>query len=326
MKKKIKYGLLVCASFLLAACSDENQEARTPIASMTISTTELNINESMEIHFNGIADQVVIYTGDQGHDYELRESSNTGYVVNKGLFTYSYSVPGSFKVVCVASTYDTFMGNGLSNDTTSFIVNVKDDVTTIDQIYSTITPNVFYAEAINNTDWVLRLPTKQVYNGKEIAINAKKQRVTMEIKSESSSIFVDDNSWSKTTYYDLTAQHDIRVVSNYGSVREYKLHTIIYPEFTAISINDIKGTLKRNAYYQNELTYKFTLPANSDASHIIPTFTTDANVKFYADGTEIKSGDTIDLTKQGVSYTLVRTDEGNANVTAVSTVLFDINI
>ena len=68
---------------MLAACSGENQEARTPVASITVNADRLEINQSMEIRFNGVADQVVIFTGDNGHDYDLRNESNTGFVMNK---------------------------------------------------------------------------------------------------------------------------------------------------------------------------------------------------------------------------------------------------
>ena len=162
---KILYVVLFSIVIGFSSCSDENESARIPQAVVTVSQTNLEINESMEIHFLGVADQVVVYTGDDTHDYSLRETdNNTGFVVNKGLFTYSYSVPGTFKVVVLATTYDTYMGNGLRTDTTSFYVTVKDDVTELEQVYSTITPNVYYASLVNESDWVMCLPTKQVYN------------------------------------------------------------------------------------------------------------------------------------------------------------------
>lgn len=94
MKKLSNIIILAMMAVMLAACSGENQEARTPVASITVNADRLEINQSMEIRFNGVADQVVIFTGDNGHDYDLRNESNTGFVMNKGLFTYSYSVPG----------------------------------------------------------------------------------------------------------------------------------------------------------------------------------------------------------------------------------------
>ncbi len=90
--------MCACLTLFIIACTDENKKADTPIASVIVNTTQLEINQSMEIQFTGIADQAVIYTGDKGHSYALRDSSDTGFIVNKGLFTYSYAVPGKLYV------------------------------------------------------------------------------------------------------------------------------------------------------------------------------------------------------------------------------------
>lgn len=176
MKKYISLLLTACLALFIASCSDENEEARTPVAAVQfqIDNNTLNTNESMVIHFTGTADQVVIYPGDDSHNYALRDSSDTGIAVNKGLFTYSYSVPGVFHVVCVASTYDTYMGNNIRTDTCGFYVRVVDNITQLDRIYATITPNTYYAENVNGDDWLLCLPTKQLYNNKEVTINPAK--------------------------------------------------------------------------------------------------------------------------------------------------------
>ena len=111
MKPMIKNSLFLLYSlsiaWLLAGCADDNQEARQPKVEVSVDNRQLTVNESMTLRFGGVADQVVVYTGDKDHQYELRDSSNTGFVVNKQLFTYSYATPGTFKVVCVATTYDT---------------------------------------------------------------------------------------------------------------------------------------------------------------------------------------------------------------------------
>ncbi len=129
----IALSAALCTQF--ASCSDDNEPARTPVAQITVSKTQLKLNESMEIDFTGVADQVVVFTGDPGHDYTLRDSSNTGYVVNKGIFTYSYATPGTFHVVCVASTYASYMGSGLRHAVAEFDMTVEAGVTTIDHPY-----------------------------------------------------------------------------------------------------------------------------------------------------------------------------------------------
>lgn len=313
---------MLCAAAMFCSCADENQAARTPVASVNVSSTNLEINQSMEVTFTGVADQVVVFTGDHLHDYALRDSSNTGFVVNKNLFTYSYSVPGTFHVVCLASTYDTYMGRGQQFAKTEFDVKVTDDVTTIDKLYSTITPNVFYATLVNDKDWVLNFPTKQMYNGKEISLNASKQRLTFDIASDSSKIAIDGEAYKANNYYDLTMTHNILVTANSGATHDYRLYTLIYPEFASIKMNGVAATLSRDAYFQDMQTYTFSLPVGTDVSHAIPEFTVDPDVKLYANGAEVAPGSAIDLTRTDVDYTLKRVSAENASVTAVSRIDF----
>ena len=170
---------MACALLLNTACSDENVESRTPVASIQYDTnkTTLKVNESLVIDFTGVADLVAIYPGDDGHRYEKRDEMETGIAVNKNHFTYSYKAPGTYHVVCVASTFDTYMGGNLKQATCSFDVTVVDDETEFTDLYTTITPNTFYANKLGDDAWVLNLPTKQVYNGKDIKVNPKNQRI-----------------------------------------------------------------------------------------------------------------------------------------------------
>ena len=227
-------------------------------------------------------------------------------------------------VLCVATTYDTYMGDNMKTDITTFEVTVSDDVTTIDKVSSSITPNIYYAELIDDVNWVMRVPAKQLYNNREIPLNATRQRLTFEIASDSSRIYVDNEPYAINNYYDLTKVHDIRVTANSGDRRDYKLYTLIYPEFKAISINGEKATLTRNAFYQNLQTYTFSLPQNTDISNVIPEFRLDDDVRFYAGDTEIKPGTAIDLTKTDVKYSLRRARTDNPDINAVSDVIFNI--
>lgn len=324
MKKTIYTIVMALIVLLTASCADDNEKARTPVASAIVSTQELAINQTMKIEFTGVADQVVIYTGDKDHNYGQRELGNTGYVVNKGEFTYSYSQPGTFHVVCIATTYDTYMARGLRQDSTSFDVTVIDDETEITNISSYINPNTYFAEAIDDANWILCLPSKQVYNNKEVTLNAKRQRLTFEIGSTSTEIYVDETLYDSRAYYDLTQEHDIKVISNYGTVRNYKLFSLIYPELTTVKANGATGELQRNAFYQDKLTYQFTLSDGTDPKSAFLDFTLDDNVKLYGDGVEIKSGDTVDLTDSNKAYTLVRTSPNNPKITATSKVYFTV--
>lgn len=312
MKKNIikTFITAVCCMAMLASCSDDNLPARTPVvdeSTVNISSKSLTINESMEIHFTGVADQVVIFTGDKGHSYDKLESdADDGFVINKGLFTYSYNVPGTFHVVIIASTYDSYMGNNLKRAKYEFDVTVADNTTTIDQIYSQITPNVYYARLAKDDAWVMSLPTKQVYNGMDRAINASKLRLSLDIASDSSQVYVDGVKYSDRTYYDLTKIHDIKVVANSGDTRLYKLYTLIFPEFSTISAGGKPGALTRNAYEQDMLTYHFDGLSDADFANTTLEFTTEDNVTLLVNGNEVKSGTTVNLSSTDSSYILRR--------------------
>lgn len=312
-------ALFICVALL--SCSDDNQAARTPVAAVTVDNTNLLINESMQITFTGVADQVVVYTGDEGHDYALRQESNSGFVANKGIFTYSYAVPGTFHVVVVASTYDTLLGGNHQTDTYEFDVTVTDNVTTIDRIYSNITPNVYYAKLVGESDWVLCLPTKQVYNKREIALNATRQRLTFDIASDSTKIYVDGQLHEARNFYNLTLPHEIFVKAFSGDTRNYMLHVLVYPEFKTVKIDGSAAKLERDAYYQDLLIYKVSAAGAAQAQI---DYTVDENIVFLADGVELPSGAVVDIGDTERVYTLRRTLPDNPSIYADTRVRFAV--
>lgn len=311
------FHLLICSLFLfssvLSSCSDDNEGARTPSLQADISTTSLQINESMEIHFSGVADQIVVYTGDKDHQYELRDSSNTGFVVNKGLFTYSYRTPGTFHVVCIASTYDTYLGNSLKTCTYSFDVTVTDDVNSIDAISANITPNVYYAQLISEDTWVMRLPQKQLYNNREISVNAARQRLILTVESDSAKVTIDGEPYNTRSYYALNTDHAIRVTSASGSVRDYTLYGMIYPELLTVTIGGEPATLNRSAYYQDLLTYTYK------GDDLRLDYTIEDNVRLLDGETTVLSGSDIVPDHE---YILRRTHTSNLQITADTRIVF----
>ena len=297
---------------LTVACANDNQEARTPQAMVEVDKQHLEVNESMTIRFTGVADQIVVFTGDKDHQYERRDSSNTGFAVNKGLFTYSYHTPGTFHVVCIASTYDTYLGKSLKTDMYSFDVTVTDDVNTIDAISATVTPNVYYAQLIGDDTWVMCLPEKQLYNGREMTVNAARQRLSIEAGSDSAKVYIDGELYVSKNYYALNADHEIRVVSGSGTEKVYRFYGMIYPEFKTLTIGGGEAVLTRSAYYQDLLTYRGTGTTLE--------FTLDDDVRLLADGKEVASGSTI---RSDATYTLVRTHPHNTGVVAITRVSFE---
>lgn len=156
MKKYI--SLTAIMALALVSCSEE--KALQPTAAISVDTKKVNINESVTVRFTGAADNVVMFPGDSGQDYELINENNTGLVVNKGLFTYAYTTPGVYKMVCVATNHAD-EGRSLLTDTCSVWIRVIDDVTEIDKIsaYPVVRGEIF-AKRCNEKDWLMAFPRK----------------------------------------------------------------------------------------------------------------------------------------------------------------------
>jgi hypothetical protein len=310
--------LSVCISCFALSC--EKQTASDPKAAIEVNKTMLTINESMEIHFTGEAEQVVIFTGDETHNYDLREQSNTGFVVNKGLFTYAYTLPGTYRVVCVASAY-TDGAKDLKRDTCSFAVSVIDDETEIERLSC---PQILYdevfAERLPDDEWIMRLPRKVKYNTSTQTMSLQ-QRLRFYIQSDSTAIFVNAVKYSETVKYDLSSSADILVKSNFGTERHYKLHTLYYPEFETFKLAGVEGTLVRNQFDYSTFDLEITLPPSTDVSNIAPEFSLlSASEKAFIDEAEQTSGvSAVDFTKD-IVYRLVSALPENQEIKAVSTV------
>ena len=295
---------LMLAAAALTACDSED-EATQPTAKIEIEQDTYNINESMTVHFTGNAENVVIYTGDSGHAYELREQSNTGLVVNKGLFTYAYTTPGVYKVVCLVTNHSN-EGQVVMRDTCSAYVRVKDDVTQLDRISA---PAVYYdevfADNLGGGNWLMVLPRKLLYKNKTLTVPLK-QKLKFYIESSTSTIAIDGADYNSTTKYDLASTHEITVTSNEGTVATNKLLTLNYAIFKSFALLGKTGTLGYSEYDYSTYTMDVKVPAGSDISAVAPKFAmTAANERAYINGVEQVSEVTkVDFTKP-VTYTLV---------------------
>ncbi|MDR1881343.1 MAG: hypothetical protein LBR26_00985 [Prevotella sp.] len=322
MKKTARIVVGICAFLLVYSCEET---IKTPVLEASINKELLTINESMVIDFSGaIADNIVVYPGDDMQNYDLRDQSNTGLVVNKKLFTYSYRVPGVYKVTCLASTSGDRATN-LEFATCSFTVNVIDDQTEIERISCPqIIRDEVFAEKYANDEWLMVLPRSVMYNNREQNVSLS-QRLRFSIQSDSTKVSVNGNDYSATTAYNLSSPVDILVKSNYGTERPYKLYTINYPRFNTFTLMGINGTAKLDEFNYNTYIINVTLPAGTNVSSLVPEFTTYLpSDKVYIGNTEQTSGaSTVDFTKE-VTYRIVSTLPDKPEMQAESTVVVKI--
>jgi hypothetical protein len=304
---------------MAATSSCDDDTATQPTSSINIDKTTLEVNESMTIHFTGDADNVVIYTGDTDHDYNLRTESNYGLVVNKGLMTYSYSTPGVYKVVCVATNHEN-VGKSLLTDTCSVYVRVIDDITTIDKISA---PQVLYdevfAKQVNDVDWVMPLPRKIKYKTSNPSVSLQ-QKLKFYIESTTTQIYVDDELFNSNSKYNLANKHTIKAVSNEGTERSYTLHTLNYGEFKTFKLAGVTGTITRTEYDYSYYEINMELPAGTDLTSLVPEFTLygDNEVPYIGTVAQQSGVNAADFS-QPVTYRFVVTDKDNPQISIEST-------
>ena len=322
---KIAIKILLGISIILFIFSCGEEEVRTPVAEVTVNKTQLSINETMIIQFTGVADQVVVFTGDDMHDYKLRDQSNTGLVVNKNLFTYSYSAPGVYEVVCLASTAGD-MATDLKFDLCSFTVTVIDDATEIDRLSCPqVIRDEVYAKRYVNDEWLMVLPRRVIYNDRPQNVSITSQRLRFYIPSDSTKVFVNGNAFVATTGYNLSVPVNILVKSDFGTERPYKLYTINYPEFSSFKLSDVDGVVTLNIFDYSAYTWNITLPRGTDVSNLAPEFTTYLPTeKVYIGNAEQISGSSMVDFSQKVTYRLVSTLPDRPEMQAESTVVVNV--
>lgn len=101
---KIIIALLLSLSF--AACNDYDYLSDVyvePVASFHTAKDTYEVFESVVFTNTGSGQNYVIYTGDQGHNYHVE--GDTGFATaTNGTFSYSYSEPGEYIIVWIASS------------------------------------------------------------------------------------------------------------------------------------------------------------------------------------------------------------------------------
>ncbi len=322
MKNRLYSFLIVITVLVLASC-EKNETPSDPLAMFSISSTDLEVNESMEINFTGHADQVVIYTGDVSHNYNLITESNTGFVVNKNYFTYAFATPGKYKVVCVASTYND-LAEDLKRDTTSVMVTVIDDNTNIDNIScNQIVYDEVFANRMND-EWLMVLPRKVKFKNYQVPVSLS-QRLKFYTESDSMKLYINDEEYNQTTKYDLSEVLDISVQSYEGTNRSYALYTAYYPEFSSFKINGVSGTIVRDDYVYGSFEVNVVLPAGTDLTNLTPEYTTTAvDEKVYVNSIEQTSGSSVIDFSSEVTYTIQYSLENKPEMVAETKVKINV--
>lgn len=324
-KYLIKNLILLLATIAFSSC--EKTEIQDPIAQIRLSSTEAFVNEPIEFWFEGVAEQVALFTGDAEHVYGDTTSENVAVVMNKNWYSYSYRKSGNYTVMVIASTYGDY-GSNLKVDTTSINITIKADPNA--QIIKMIScPYIIYDEVFaiaHEDDWLLGLPYKALYNDRAITISAN-QKMSIHVGVDSAEVFINDQAFSVTEKYALEEKQVVRVDLASGEQMLSDLYMLRIPEFKNFSIGGNEAEILRNDFNYYRMELHIEQADSIDLSNLAPIFELqDARTKVFYAGEEISSGTSIDFS-QPVEFTLKLNVEGrddlmlSTKITAIVTTI-----
>lgn len=315
MKKYLFYILL---PLLVTACDDDDTVVM-PEAAFTMSATEVSIYETVTFTYTGTpATQVAIYPGDTGHNFDLKDEGNSGFVVNDGEATYAYKEPGTFDVVIVATNYDKYGDESMMHVARQTIV-VKDDDNELRSL--SLKRDMYNKElpaSIDGNTILLAVPEKVRISNRDIAVNLKSQRLEVATMSANASVLVADAPFVATTKYNLESPLALSVVAASGDRRDYTVHAVRLPSFSAFTIGSAKGTVAFSDYDFDKTTVTVTVPAGTDLKALVPTFTAAAAKRVRVNGVEQVSGSTTVDFSEPVVYELTNWEDGNEALSCTS--------
>ena len=306
-----KQNILLLFSLLFLYSCEKEEKVIIPVAQFIVSATEVSVNETVTFEYTGEgAKQVVIYTGDEGHNYDLKALSNTGLVMNKGILTYSYKTPGQYKAVLLASNYDK-EGKQILFDTAEIDIRVVDNGTALRYVY--LKRDVYNKEIsgqITGNHILFAVPYKVRISGRDIAVNIERQRIDIAAFSDAAIITVDGEEYvstpaSRLINYDLTKPHVVKVISDAGDTQEHEIKALHYPIFETFSINGVQGSVAECSDFDFDKMYvTVTLPPGTDRTALVPTFgSADAEIIKIGDVEQVSGVNAVNFTNP-VTYTL----------------------
>jgi hypothetical protein len=323
-KKLMKNAVILCLCFLFASCEEETVNA--PQAAFQVSDTDVSVNQTIIFTFTGAnARQAVVFTGDEGHDYELREHGNSGLTMSKGSLSYSYKKPGNYNVVLVATNYDRAGDRILEAKAEANIVvsDTRTGLSVVSLRRDMLTKEI-QGEIIDDVI-LFAVPYKVRIRNRDTAVNPAKQRMDITAASESATILLNDAEYSNKTYYDLTQPLVLKIRAGSGDEVSYNLRTIKYPVFETFSINGVAGTVAYDDYNFNKTHITVTLPEGTDKSALVASFASTDAGEVVVGETVQQSGVTPNDFTQTVIYRLKNVDGGNEKLRCESTVEVIVN-
>ena len=238
--------IILIPLIVLIACSKQIIRFEQPVADFSLPGDTVELLSNVKITNTGAGEYFSFWTGDQNHDYTLKDAglNNVGLPPNLGKdLTYSYTQSGSFTIVMVASSYDEVTDKYVSVTTSKKIfVKPGNDGNFFEKFALNNVELDYSPEATiyGDSDLVFRLPRKY-----DIRVNT---RPIVFRTNNVSAVVIDENkdtlysTLSKLNLYDLT--NDVPIINHlsvygyFSKLRIYKVITGFYPVVTTIKFTD----------------------------------------------------------------------------------------
>lgn len=331
----------------LVSCEDNSYLSDVyvqPVAKFTTEKTTYEVFESVVFTNAGAGQNYVVFTGDQGHNYA--EEGSTGFATaSNGTFSYSYSEPGEYNVVWIASSINTSGEIEKVTASAKIVVISTDgglDNLSIARLYklSEYGSNVYYepdARFVSATTMVCPILYAAWRDATFNSIKAQ-QMLSFELSSSLASFYwlnpqTNEYVEIKSNYTGSRivefvqdgklAVQKFKVVTASGFETEYEVAPVMIPQFTKFAVDGVEANIARDIAYYDRYNVELTLPAGTDLSNVVPEFEVmkndpnlvdGSNVTVTVDGAIQNSGVTaIDLSSGEVVYTVKCNLLGSSN-------------
>jgi hypothetical protein len=275
------FGLVTM--ILVASCT--KYEIDPPVdAKISVTKTEFNVLEQVNITNEGTGEYFVFWPGDYGHNYSKRaDGEQRGIAPNNGnSFSYSYIATGTYSIVMVASSYDeendvrtekvdSLMVTVISGDAGNVIESIElyNCLSGYNSVGQFTGPDsiLFPIGYLNRPKGVDDSTFISIINGRSFIFNASSFSkvygdndvlLTNTTDDTYKSNLIEGLSYNPLVYNSRIKT--LKVVSQDGITRNYTIAAMLYPELLSFSVPVASVTRNALMYSSNGIivdsTYK----------------------------------------------------------------------
>lgn len=238
--------ILFFVAMLLSACMEKIERFEDPVADFILPSDTVELFANVKFTNTGSGEYFCFWTGDQGHDYNLRDSAinNIGLPPNSGRdFFYSYTQSGAYSVVMVASSFDEVNGKFVTDTNRQFIyVRPGNDGNTLEMfgIYNIEKDYSPEAEIIGDSILLFRLSRKYEARVNTRPVRFRTNYVGAVLTTGNSDTLY--SNLSRINMYDIEEDKPnlnlINVFGYFNKKKTYKLITAFFPQISGFRFSD----------------------------------------------------------------------------------------